>query len=240
MEPKGTIPNGTQSKALSAPEYGQKVLEELHSATVLSTLAGEVIANELHPGGFKLYRDALIKAVGQPVDPLENLIIDQLLWAHFSIGRLQTTAAGAATAEVNGAFTLAITRLMAEFRKTLLALREYRSPLTPRQITVVQQQNVAAQGDQQIAFVERGGGPTNPPPVRADIELVSNPQTRVIDHVEQPKALPTPARRPPQPVQARRPHPARPATPPRRNPAPPPMAIRDGSEDGDGEDEICE
>jgi hypothetical protein len=47
----------------------------------------------------------------------------------------------------------AATKLMAEFRRTSLALKEYRGPSLPRQVTLVQQQNLAA-GDQQVALID--------------------------------------------------------------------------------------
>ena len=38
----------------------------------------------------------------------------------------------------------AATKLTAEIRRLCLAVREYRAPITPKNVTVVRQQNVAA------------------------------------------------------------------------------------------------
>ena len=65
----------------------------------------------------------MLEAAGQPTDPLEIMLIEQLLMAHHRLGMLHTKAATAATVEAGSLYNSAAVRLMAEFRKTSLALR---------------------------------------------------------------------------------------------------------------------
>lgn len=82
------------------------------------------------------------------------------MWTHFRIADLHVQAALATSPEHLEVYTTAVAKLMGEFRRTSLAIREFRSPIVAKNITVVKQQNVAA-GDQQVALIE-GRQPETP------------------------------------------------------------------------------
>ncbi|MCX5958000.1 MAG: triose-phosphate isomerase [Cyanobacteria bacterium] len=111
------------------------------------------------------------------VDPLRVIVAYEPIWA---IGTGRT-----ASPEQAVTLNMAAVKLMAEHRKTTLALREYRSPITPKQVTVVRQQNVSA-GDQQIALVESCPVPTSTEKNHTDSEQGS----RAIAYVEPETIIP--------------------------------------------------
>ena len=81
-------------------------------------------------------------------------MIEQITLAHHRILSLHAQAAQAESAEMIEVLNAAATKLTAEMRRLCLALREYRAPVSAKNITLVKQQNVAG-GDQQIALVDK-------------------------------------------------------------------------------------
>lgn len=146
-------------------------------------------------GGFaiwscQLYLDKLLEEAGSPNDPVERMLVEQLALAHHNLGRLYLQAAQAATTEEAEVFNTAAARLLAEFRRLALALREYRAPMTPKEVTMIGQQNVA-KGLQQIANLEQGATGTSEKK-RHNNRLKNNP-LKEIAHEHQHDLIPEPA-----------------------------------------------
>ena len=76
---------------------------------------------------YKIYRDDLLADCGNPTDPIEVMIIEQLALAHFGVGLLSCKAANAGKVEAVGVYSGAAARLMGEFRRSALALQAYRA-----------------------------------------------------------------------------------------------------------------
>ena len=153
-------------------DRGAMVVKETSGPGVLSIVAGKLYKNNVHPASFKKYRDQILAESGSPRDPVEVMLVEQLLWAHFRIGDLHAQSALADSAEIAEVYNSAATKLMGEFRRTGLALREFRSPFVPRQLMVVKQQNVSA-GDQQVALIDGTGHSVASGKNTTDSELVS-------------------------------------------------------------------
>jgi hypothetical protein len=190
-----TVPLDRQAEALAA----------IHGAAILRECAGPTFKGTLQPIAFERYRERFLAASGNPTDPVEVMLVEQSLWAHFRLGQLHVNASGA-TGETIAVYNAAATRLMSECRKHVLALREYRSPVAPKQVTIFKQQNVAA-GDQQIALVEGNGVASGRPSENnSDIEL---PSKGAIGHATHPVFLAHHAEpqtcfgRAPEPIEAR-------------------------------------
>jgi hypothetical protein len=90
---------------------------------------------------------------------------------------------------------------MSEFRKSSLALRDYRSPTVPKQVTVVKQQNLAA-GNQQVALVEADAAGQLVAKKAGDSELES--KQALLTHDEPTPFIPTAACREAEPTQTTR------------------------------------
>jgi len=123
------------------------------------------------PNGWKMYRDWLVKASGDPSDPIEVLMIEQIALAHFRVGQLHAKAESAESTEAVKAYSSAAIRLTGEFRRLSLALRQYRQPTQTKHFTVVKQQNLAE--SQQIAQLNSSQPQNEAPSIVGDSEQVS-------------------------------------------------------------------
>ena len=149
------------------------IVSELSAAGVLSVVIGKNLKSSVHPAGFKLYRDQLLKASGDPSDPLEAMMLEQIMIAHHRVLCLHAEAAQAETPELIEVLNSAASRLTAEFRRLCLAVREYRARADPRSVTLVKTQNVAG-GDQKIALVDNRPNGVGPHPTESEPELLEN------------------------------------------------------------------
>ncbi len=100
-------------------------LRETSSAIFLfGSLHGTLPHGDLQ--AFQDLRDRLLAAAGHPSDPLEIMLLEQIALAHFNIGRLQFQSALAPSLDVTKAYGYLAIHLSGEFRKTVLALADYR------------------------------------------------------------------------------------------------------------------
>jgi len=95
---------------------------------VMATTLGETIG----PDAFVYFRDLMLKEAGNPSDPIERMLIEQLALAHFSIGQLRIRACTVDNAKLAIAFSDSATRLLGEFRRCSLALEDYRAKQASR------------------------------------------------------------------------------------------------------------
>jgi hypothetical protein len=83
---------------------------------------------------FKVYLDDLLQRSGASNDPIEQMLVHQLAQAHFAIGRLHVRSSGSRGTVEAVAYVAAAARLMAEFRRTSLALQAYREATARKQV----------------------------------------------------------------------------------------------------------
>jgi hypothetical protein len=221
-------PVDSQSQMIAQWGHEAQLYEERYATTVLSSL-GKELKKHISPGGFALYRHNTLAKAGDPSDPLERMMIEQLLWMHQRIGDLHLDAARAAVPELINALNGAVTKLAAEFRKSVLALRQYRHPMPPpQQLTLIKQQNVAA-GDQQIAMVDSaaalGYGKKS-----TDTELINKPE--LLGHVEPALPFSPPNRWEVEPRETQAAHTGRTSALTRGRLGQPPLEVLNGSTNG--------
>jgi hypothetical protein len=102
-------------------------LAETFPPSVLQAVSGEAHQRAIHAGGFKVYLDRILSEAGNPTDPLEVKLIQQLVCADFQIGTFMAKAANALSLQEVDSCTKVYVNTMAEFRRGLLALSELRS-----------------------------------------------------------------------------------------------------------------
>ncbi|MCL2648585.1 MAG: hypothetical protein FWD61_16540 [Phycisphaerales bacterium] len=91
----------------------------------------------------------IVADAGAPTDPIERMMLEQLILCHYRLAILQAEASGMKAPEVVKVYNAAATRLMGEFRKSALALRDYRLGPNRKSVAFIRQQNVAAAGGSQ-------------------------------------------------------------------------------------------
>jgi hypothetical protein len=162
------------------------VIEELMASSTLNSCSK--FGKHVTELGFKCYRDRFLAAAGNPTDPVEVMLLEQLMLANHQINTLYAQAAESSAIEDKEVYNSAAARLLGEFRRMALALKEYRTSTAPKQLTVVEQQNVAA-GNQQIAYVNGKAAPLPSPEKASNTHIRSKPQ-EALSHEQQITSLP--------------------------------------------------
>jgi len=121
------------------------------AASYLAGSTGGVFRGSMPWEAFSYYLGDLFQEAGSPTDPIERMLLEQIALAHHNIGRLQMESANAEMIASAKIYSDSAVRLMGEFRRTVLALKQYRATTPGQNLTLVQQQNVAE--NQQVAYV---------------------------------------------------------------------------------------
>ena len=129
QEPDASPLSAERTEVVSTAEHYAGHLREstaslFHSAAMANAFKG------IDVQAFKIYRDRLLADCGNPTDPIEIMIIEQLSLAHFSLGVLSCKANNASRFEATAVYSGAAARLMGEFRRSALALQAYRHAST--------------------------------------------------------------------------------------------------------------
>lgn len=82
---------------------------------------------EIGPSGYRLFLDGLMRDAGDPTDPVEIMLLEQSAPCHLRSMNPQGQAAGPRDSKRSSRTTRPPPGSTAEFRKTALALKRYRS-----------------------------------------------------------------------------------------------------------------
>jgi hypothetical protein len=227
---------GSTRTGAPKPEQKQKklpvgqVAANLRAGPVILALQAVAMGRDVPVEAWRLYLDDFVRQAGNPSDPVEKLMVEQLALAHNAITKLYVRAASADDPAFSEVCFSALTRLLAEVRRMALAIREYRGPASPQIVNVVEQQNLALGGNQQIANLE-GAVATSPGKNALTNELTSNNHPR-LEHEVQQQFVVQPAaggRREIEPAEAPRSDARGTAAAERSSACQPPMAESDGT-----------
>src|SRR5262245_60211084 len=104
--------------------------EALRQAIFPSCMAVALgLDGQVGPSGYRAYLAQLLKDTGDPTDPIEHMLTEQLALAHFRIAQLHADAGQARGVEAAKIYNSLAARMLGEFRRTALALRVYRTRL---------------------------------------------------------------------------------------------------------------
>ena len=100
------------------------VVKRVLVPAALATVMG--VESKIGTSGCRVYLDDLVKDSGNPVDPVEIMLLEQTAMCHLLSMKLQSKASGVEGTEAIELYLSGAARLSSEFRKTALALKEYR------------------------------------------------------------------------------------------------------------------
>lgn len=154
-----------------------KMIADLHISLCFDRIVG--MENVASPKAARRYVEQLLAEAKRTDDPIESMMIQQLIMAHHRIANLHVSAATAKKVDACETYSAMAQRLLAEFRRLALALREYRSPATGKQTTVVHridrvEQLNQAEGTQDVSYAKHAGPEGGVQMKAHDSELVSN------------------------------------------------------------------
>ena len=161
------------------PDWRKKALNEARNARdfiIPACLASIVGTQNVDVTGARVYFNGFLRDAGAPVDPVEKILLEQLLLAHHRLAQLHAKAEVATGPEHIKILNAAASRLLSEVRRMALAIRQYRSPISPRQFSVVHQQNVVAAGDQQVSYVDQSSAAGDKVTLSARSEVETEPK----------------------------------------------------------------
>ena len=95
-------------------------------AILPGTLANALGISDIGVRGYRLFLDELLRNAGNPTDPVEIMLLEQMAMCHFRAAVLQGQAAEAEGLASIAMYNAAAARLVGEFRKIVLVLNEYR------------------------------------------------------------------------------------------------------------------
>ena len=125
-------PTPNQSSSKSEQPIHPRFTPEQQSFAVKNVMAPAALAaamgveNKIETSGCRVYLDDLVRESGNPPDPVEIMLLEQTAMCHFLSMKLQSKASGAEGTEAIELYLSGAARLSGEFRKTALALKEYR------------------------------------------------------------------------------------------------------------------
>lgn len=176
---KGIISDPKEQAAIAAKDpqslrllHGQRFSGHILRSGYVETIGA---ASALDETALAFVTDTLKQM--EPRDPLERMLIEQMLWTHVRIGRLTKQAMAQERIEPLQVAHEAADRALNAFRRHMLALQEYRTPKPAASFTAIKQQNIALMN-----------GPNAPKPIESQKQNPSNEKDAT--HDAQPKALP--------------------------------------------------
>ena len=106
------------------PEQQAAVVKRAFIPAALATILG--MKSVIGASGYRVFLDDKIRESGNPSDPVENMLLEQTIICHLCSMQMLVQAHEAQGTEASEMYMSAGSRLSAEFRKTALALKEYR------------------------------------------------------------------------------------------------------------------
>ncbi len=102
-------------------------LRDMSGAAYLYGSHAKFVGEGISTDAYVQYIRQFIADCGAPRDPLEGMLLEQLALTHHSIGRLLARSGMTCQAEESTGYAVAAARLAGEFRRSALALSEYRA-----------------------------------------------------------------------------------------------------------------
>jgi hypothetical protein len=140
----GAPPEGPQSNASDAPPAGLDA--DRHAAAQRTAHQAELLREGVFPalmasaialdkffdaGAFRVYLARVLADLGNPADPIERMLVEQLCMAHFRVAQLHAGAGQAVGLEATKLLNTVVARMLGEMRRTALSLKAYRTTAVP-------------------------------------------------------------------------------------------------------------
>jgi hypothetical protein len=118
-----------EARRHAAAQYDAAQAEAIKTAILPACLASALaLDRNFDAQGYRTYLEDFVRDAGNPSDPVERLLLEQLGFAHLRVAQLHSNAAQAGQVEAARVYTSAAARLLAELRRLALAVKSYRQP----------------------------------------------------------------------------------------------------------------
>ena len=123
-KPTSNQPSSAPGQATRSSAEQAYAVKQAVTPAMLATVLG--MEGTIGASGYRIYLDELIRDSGNPTDRVEIMLIEQIVICHHFSMQMQIYAKTAQGTEATEMYMVAGSRSRAEFRKTVLALKEYR------------------------------------------------------------------------------------------------------------------
>jgi len=175
VQPAKAAPTATEPVAKAIAQFPSKPHAEafnIEQNFVAACLRDATRISDFSVEGFKKLRDDFVQKGSTTNDPIEQLMLEQILLLHHRLARVHALAGKANDVEALRILSAAAARLSGELRRMVLALRSYRSPVVTKAVTFVKMQAVAE--NQDVRFIDSQAGSSEEKIVIARTEVAGN------------------------------------------------------------------
>jgi hypothetical protein len=142
-EPKADSPRNNP-RGPDPASHDFKTIRDALIPAQLQLASGALL--KIDGAAFKSYRDTLVREA-KAQDVLEQTLLEQVALAHLASFRLLGLAGIGGTAEAEGIYGSTAAKLMGEVRRTIVAIKELRSPPSAPSISISATQQVNVTGN---------------------------------------------------------------------------------------------
>ncbi|VTT99523.1 unnamed protein product [Gemmataceae bacterium] len=121
--------NEAHQAAVQRSAHGGEVLREGLFATFMATALN--LDKFFDARAYRIYLANVLRDLGDPKDPIERMLIEQLCLAHFRVAQLHGAAGQANGLEGTKLLNTVTARMLGEMRRTALSLKAYRTTAVP-------------------------------------------------------------------------------------------------------------
>jgi len=125
------VPDGTPNRDEQVADQAQFLLQHAPAMALCGTWA-PIYADKLQPTTYLAAVQQELVASGAPRDPVERMLLEELLMGHGAIAKLFVDAGATSQVDERCELLSAAARLTAECRRLALALKEYRAGAASR------------------------------------------------------------------------------------------------------------
>lgn len=126
-QPPPGLDQAKHARAQRAAKGAELLREGIFPALMASAVGFD---NFVETSAFKVYLERFLNDLGNPKNPIERLLAEQMALLHFRVAQLHVDAAQAKSCEAIKMLNSATARLLGEFRRGALTLQALRTPPT--------------------------------------------------------------------------------------------------------------
>jgi hypothetical protein len=123
-EPQPGLDRARHTAAQRAAHQAEVLKDGAFPAFMASALG---LDRHIEATAYRVYLGRVLKDLGDPADPIERMLVEQLCMAHFRTAQLHVGAGQAQGAEAVKLYNAIAARMLGEMRRTALALKAYRT-----------------------------------------------------------------------------------------------------------------
>jgi hypothetical protein len=163
----------------------------LRQVIIPAEIAAILGMNHIDPHGARAYMESVLQEAGNPADPIERMLIQQMILAHHRLIQIHGQAHLVKSIDQEEILNTGAAKLTAEFRRLALAIKEYRAPVQSKAVSVVHQQNVVSGGDQKVTYLDQSSRDGEKISARSEEEgkpTSGGPNGRIFRNIEESEA----------------------------------------------------